>query len=355
MSHVPGVLLPIGGMIEGSIRMVRYVDLIKDTANDMGSKGPAASPFLDTVLNPHGAGKKKGSDPDDDNNLYLVLRDNLQIVRQSVIEGRPFEIDSLQDLVSQILDRPQSVEHMYRYTSLFGHEEDYTASHSINTLIYSLKVGMGLEYERQALLELGLAALLHDVGMFRVPDAIIRKSDSLTESEVAIVQRHPETGRDILSAWDDRMPALARTAYDHHEREDGSGYPRGLRGDQISECAKIVGLTSTYEAMTHDRPHRRALSLRELIATRNREFSAQLMKVFLEQISFYPIGSYVRLNNRTLGKVIATNDGQPMRPVIQILVDVDGNRITEEKILNLKGNSILWVSGIVREEEIPQP
>jgi|WetSurMetagenome_2_1015567.scaffolds.fasta_scaffold17075_2 HD-GYP domain-containing protein (c-di-GMP phosphodiesterase class II) len=335
--------------------MVRYVDLIKDAANDMGPEGPADSPFFDSVLNAHGSEKKKEGDPDVDKNLYLALRDELQDVKQRTMEGKTFEIDRLQALVIQILDRPESVEQMYRYTTLFGHEEDYTASHSINTLIYSLKVGMGLEYERQALLELGLSALLHDIGMFRVPDAIILKTEALTESEMAVVQRHPEVGRDILSAWDDRSPALAKAAYEHHEREDGSGYPRGLRGDQISECAKIVGLTSAYEAMTHDRPHRRALSIRELIATRNREFSAQLMKVFLEQISFYPIGSYVRLNNRTMGKVIATNDGQPMRPVIQIMVDVDGNRITEEKIQNLKGNSILWVSGIVREEELPQP
>jgi hypothetical protein len=92
--------------------------------------------------------------------------------------------------------------------------------------------------------------------------------------------------------------------------------------------------------------------VRELIDTKNRSFTPRAMRAFLEQISLYPIGSFVRLNNRTIGKVVGTHDGQPLRPVVKILEDADGNRVLEEKTVNLLGNPILWVTGAVSDEEL---
>jgi len=94
------------------------------------------------------------------------------------------------------------------------------------------------------------------------------------------------------------------------------------------------------------------VSVRELIDTKNRSFSPRVMRAFLEQISLYPVGSFVRLNNRTLGRVIRTHAGQPLRPVIQIMEDADGNRVAEDRSVNLLGNPILWVTGAVSEEEL---
>jgi HD-GYP domain-containing protein (c-di-GMP phosphodiesterase class II) len=222
----------------------------------------------------------------------------------------------------------------------------------MNTMIYALKIGLRLEYSPDQLEALGLAALLHDIGMFTIPDSILKKPDSLSDEETAAVRRHPEIGRDFLAPWRTEMPWLAETACEHHELEDGSGYPRGLRGEQVSEFAKIIGLASTYEAMTHDRPHRRCVSVRELVDTKNRSFSPRVMRAFLEQISLYPIGSFIRLNNRTIGKVVGTHDGQPLRPVVRVLMDADGNRVTEEKTVSLLGNPILWVTGAVSDEEL---
>jgi HD-GYP domain-containing protein (c-di-GMP phosphodiesterase class II) len=190
--------------------------------------------------------------------------------------------------------------------------------------------------------------------MFAVPEFILKKPGSLTDEETGMIRRHTEIGRDRLSAWIREMPSLSRVAHEHHEREDGSGYPRGLKGNEIPEYAKIVGLADTYDAMTHDRPHRRAISVRELIDTKNRSFPQRVMKAFLEQISFYPVGSVIKLNNRMVGRVVATNAGQPLRPVVKILIDADGNPVTEEKTVNLLGNPIVWVTGPVPEKELPR-
>jgi len=334
--------------------MVRYVDLItdavqsgrKDDTTPVPSSSTPESFFTRAAQAP--AAKKSDSDKD----VYLSLWKHLQAIKVSVMEGKSFDIIPLQEQVRAIAGSPETIDRLYHYTTRYGNEEDYTASHSINTMIYALKIALRLEYAAGDLEALGLAALTHDVGMFTIPDSILRKPETLSAEETATVRKHPEIGRSALAPWSAEMPWLAQTALEHHELEDGSGYPRGLRGEQISEVAKIVGLASTYEAMTHERPHRRCVSVRELIDTKNRSFSPRVMRAFLEQISLYPIGSFVRLNNRTLGKVVETHAGQPLRPVVQIMEDTDGNLVTEEKTVNLLGNPILWVTGAVSDEEL---
>jgi len=334
--------------------MVRYVDLITDAVQNGRKSDATQSPPSEGPGSffSRAAQAPAAKEPDSDKDIYLALWKQLQAIKVSVLERKDFDILPLTDRVRSIAGDPGAIDRLYHYTTRYGNEEDYTASHSINTMIYALKIAMQLEYAQADLEALGLAALLHDVGMFTIPDSILRKPEVLSAEETATVRKHPEIGRTALAPWSAEMPWLAQAAYEHHELEDGGGYPRGLRGEQISEFAKIIALASTYEAMTHERPHRRCVSVRELIDTKNRSFSPRVMRAFLEQISLYPIGSFVRLNNRTLGKVVQTHAGQPLRPVVQILEDADGNRVTEEKTVNLLGNPILWVTGAVSDEEL---
>ena len=334
--------------------MVRYVDLITDAvqngSKDDGTPSPPAA-IPDSFFS-RAAQKPAGKEPDSDKDIYLSLWKHIETIKLCILEKKAFDLLPLKEQVRAIAGSPEIIDRLYHYTTRYGNEEDYTASHSINTMIYALKIGLRLEYGPNDLEALGLAALVHDIGMFTIPDSILRKPESLSDAETATVRKHPEIGRDFLSPWSAEMPWLAQAACEHHELEDGSGYPRGLKGEQISEFAKIIGLASTYEAMTHDRPHRRCVSVRELIDTKNRSFSPRVMRAFLEQISLYPIGSFVRLNNRTLGKVVGTHDGQPLRPVVKILEDADGNRVMEGKTVTLLGNPILWVTGAVSDEEL---
>jgi len=223
-------------------------------------------------------------------------------------------------------------------------------------LIYALKIGQGLGYSREQLFELGLSAFLYDVGIFKIPERITKKEGKLTNSEVAIIRKHPEIGRAILSPFKKDYPWLPRVAYEHHERENGQGYPRGLKGEQICEYAKIVGIVDTYEAMIHNRPHRKAIteyvSIRELIFSKSLLFSSEVIKAFIKEISIYPTGSYVSLNNRATGMVIATNEDNPMKPVIKLLFDGKGNVMGKDRIINLSDNPLLHITDSVSEEEI---
>ena len=179
-------------------------------------------------------------------------------------------------------------------------------------MVYALKIGAGFSYSAKRLHELALAALFHDVGMFLMPEEITNKNGKLSAGDLMVIKKHPVLGRDILSAFEE-YPWLAEVAYQHHERENGQGYPLGLKGDQISEYAKIIGIVDSYEAMTHNRPYRKALmqafSAQELIKSKNLLFSPMVIRVFLKEISIYPLGSYVRLNNK-----VSDRWSEPTRP-----------------------------------------
>lgn len=289
---------------------------------------------------------------------YRSLQDFILEVKEKVIKNKPIQIENVFLLINRVIESKAILERMYQLTITYGHGDDYSISHPVNVMIYALKMGIRMEYSRAKLNEMALAALLYDIGLFMIPDSILTKKDAFSESELSLIKRHPEMGKNILYAFKDDYPWLYRAAYEHHERENGQGYPQGLKGDDIDEYAKIIGICDSYEAMTHDRPYKKAImqfaSVRELVETKNQMFSPKILKVFLEEISIYPIGSYVKLNNKAIGRVIATNADQPLKPIISILYDGHGNRITDDRTINLKENPILVITGGAQEDEFPQ-
>jgi HD-GYP domain-containing protein (c-di-GMP phosphodiesterase class II) len=289
--------------------------------------------------------------------IYMSLQDFILEVKEKVSNNQTIPLEAALLHIRKLIDAGSLLESIYQLTLTRGHSEDYSISHPVNVMVYALKIGLRIGYSHVLLTELALAALLYDIGMLMIPDNILLKKEALTEAEISLVKRHAEMGRNALYAYRTDYPWLLRAVYEHHERENGQGYPIGLKGDQISEYAKIIGICDSYEAMTHDRPHKKALmqfaSVRELVETKNRMFSIKILKAFLEEISLYPIGSYVKLNNNVIGRVIATNSDHPLKPIINILFDSHGNRIEEDKSLNLKEEPVLVITSGVTEDELP--
>ena len=296
-------------------------------------------------------------DEDEAENIYRSFQSFMAEVKECVIKNETVRFENALIPIRKLIDTQQMLEWIYPFTvATTINVEDYLIFHSVNVMVYSLKMGRHMGYPQSKLTELALSALLHDIGLFMIPDNVTTKKESLTESEISLVKRHPDMGKNLLGAFKEDCPWLLRAVYEHHEKENGQGYPEGIKGDMISEYAKIIGICDSYEAMTHSRPHRKAImqfvSVRELVETKN--FSNKILKAFLDELSLYPIGSYVKLNNKSIGRVIATNPDQPLKPIINLLFDGNGNRITEERIINLKENPILVVSGGIDKEEFPQ-
>ena len=221
--------------------------------------------------------------------------------------------------------------------------------HMVNVAIFAMKIGQGVGCRDDELPWLGLAACLHDVGMVTVPSRILEKPGLLSPDERAAVQQHPEKGFRILQTLGSEFEWLANVALQEHERDDGSGYPRGLAGDQIHEYAKIVGLADVYEALSHHRPNRPMSApmdvIKGLISGERRQFPDRLLKGFLRGLSAFPVGSLVRLNSKEVGRIVATNPALPLRPMVEVFQGPKGESLNPPRRVDLAANALLYITG----------
>ncbi len=228
--------------------------------------------------------------------------------------------------------------------------------HSVGVTLGCLMVGKGLGYDKKKLLEVGLAAFLENVGMYRIPEGILEKSTKLESEEIDRIREHPETGAKILSRLGDRYDWLAEVALQVHERADGSGYPRGLKGSEISEVASIIGLVDTYVAMIRKRAYRDRIlqpdAIRFILKEAKVQFPTKILKAFLNSISLFPFNTYVKLNNKSIGRVIATDRNHPLRPAVEVLYDGLGNKPERGEIVRLSDNPLLYIVETIDERDL---
>lgn len=200
--------------------------------------------------------------------------------------------------------------------------DDYLVSHSMTSALYSSLVGQALGFSREELYDLAEAALLHDIGMRWIPPGLVNKPARLTDDEQLQIQKHTIFGADVLSEADGVTMAARYAAYQHHERFDGSGYPKGKKGDRIHEFARIVGMVDVYTAMTSPRAHRRKMNgydaMKHILSLSGAHFDPSVVKAFLASLSLYPVGSIVRLTDQSIGIVVAAHPKFVYRPQVKI-------------------------------------
>lgn len=219
--------------------------------------------------------------------------------------------------------------------------------HMLNVAIFAVKIGMSAGFPREKLEAAALAGLAHDVGIAALSPDILDKAGALSPEEQQQLLQHPEVGARILRAAGPAHPWLATVVAQEHEREDGSGYPKGLRGEDIHELAKVVGISDVYEAITHPRPYRRRMSpldaVKEIITAERRAFAEWVLKGLIRGLSTFPVGSLVRLNSREIGRVRATNPAFPLRPVVEVLAGPSGEPLPAPRLVDLAQNSLLYI------------
>ena len=201
--------------------------------------------------------------------------------------------------------------------------DTYIFTHSLNVTLYSLAVGMELKLPTSKLETIGLGALMHDIGKVSVPKEILMKPGRLTDDEYEIIKKHSSEGFELLRNTHTVPLLVSHCAFQHHERLDGSGYPRGLRGDEIHEYAKIVAVADVFDAVTSHRVYRDAMlpheGLEMLYAGSDRHFQAKIVKAFQHSVAIYPVGITVSLNDGRKGVVVKQNKSLNDRPVVRIL------------------------------------
>jgi HD-GYP domain-containing protein (c-di-GMP phosphodiesterase class II) len=222
-------------------------------------------------------------------------------------------------------------------------ENNYLYEHSMKSSIIALSIGAKLGYDREKLAVLGKAALLHDVGMFKVDKTVLNKEGKLTSEELDEMRKHTEFGYELLKDQDEevRLSALY-----HHERMDGEGYPKGLKGEEIPELVKVVTIADLYSALISERVYRDAKDPKEVIkylmSVASKQVDTNIVKKLLENMSMFSIGSYVRLSNGLRAKVVKATKN-PFRPI----VDVEDKGEIFRMDLSEKEHSLVYVMRLI--------
>ncbi|MDR3138226.1 MAG: HD-GYP domain-containing protein [Treponema sp.] len=232
-----------------------------------------------------------------------------------------------------------------------GLSQNYLASHAVKSTIISLIIGFYLKLPPHRLIELGVAALLHEVGMLKLPSQTYLSSRALSPQERKAILTHPILGFNALKAFDFPL-TISLAALEHHERENGSGYPQKLTGDKISLYAKIIAVACSYEALTTNRPHKTAkdshTSMLDLLKNEGKQYDETVIRALVFSLSIYPIGLYVLLSSGQKGQVVDINPENPRFPIVQIFGEpsVDGKNRT----VNTSPEGVTIVRPLTREE-----
>jgi HD-GYP domain-containing protein (c-di-GMP phosphodiesterase class II) len=193
--------------------------------------------------------------------------------------------------------------------------------------------------ERDDIAMLGYLGMLQDIGKVRLPQALLEKRDRLSEEEFERAKQHVRDSVEILRATPGLPPRLPELAALHHERQDGSGYPKGLRGKEIGTIGSVAGIVDTFDALTARRPYAEPVApsaaLSMLYKWRGAFFDPVLVEQFIRCIGIFPVGSTVELNSGEVGIVIAQNLAKRLQPRVMVIRDPQGNPLRPQKLLDL--------------------
>ncbi len=217
--------------------------------------------------------------------------------------------------------------------------DDYTYLHSVAVCGLMISLGRQLGLDAQQLREAGFAGLLHDMGKALVPVEVLNKPGKLTDSEFAIVKKHPELGHGLLLESGTVGAMALDVCLHHHEKVDGTGYPHRLNGDAISLHAKMGAVCDVYDAITSNRPYKAgwnpAESIRRMAEWANGHFDERVFHAFVKSIGIYPVGSLVRMASGRLGVVVEQNESTLVSPRVKLFFSTRADARIPPEVIDL--------------------
>lgn len=227
----------------------------------------------------------------------------------------------VKNIVDEVLYDPQVMVNIIDLRTY----DDYTYSHSLNVTVLSVVMGTVLGMDRKTLYELAMGALMHDTGKMFVDKRVLNKPERLTPEEFEEMKRHSELGFDYLCDNFDIPDSSIDAALHHHEQYDGKGYPAGLSGDDIPLFSRIICVADVYDALTSDRPYRKAVlpsdAIEYIMSGYNTMFDPDIVRALTKKVAPYPVGTCVKLSTGDIGIVVKNYESTSLRPVVKLIHD----------------------------------
>ena len=231
-------------------------------------------------------------------------------------------------------------------------KKNFLVTHSMRTTVLAIAIALQLHMPLSKMIDLGVTSILHEIGMLRLPPQIYMTDKKLTPGERSQILKHPVLGYTIVK--DLNFPLnIQLGVLEHHEKENGTGYPQKKSGDKISNNAKIISVACSYEAISSPRSYKTGRStfeaIVELLQNKERSYDDSIIRGLLYTVSLFPIGSYVYLSNRKIAQVIDTNPDNPKTPIIQYLTEKEADG--SPKVSPTGSNGINIVRILSKDEE----
>jgi len=280
------------------------------------------------------------------NTLYNNYRNNKTII--------PDEFQKLATRIVNTIMAEKRSEVFINIINIAG-KGDYLANHTINTTILSVLLGQKLGYSLVKLVNLALAALVYDIGMVKIPAYILEKEDKLSQEEYNQVKTHPIYSYQIITKELNFPIEIARVGLEHHEKFDGSGYPRRLKGTELSDMSKIISIADTYEALTKDRVYREGKdgydAMKLVLGEGSKKFDPEILKVFISMMSIYPVGSIVQLSSGAIAVVTSSDPVSPFRPTVKVIRDEFGDELEDGPIIRLSREKDIHIIKVIHSKQ----
>ncbi len=290
---------------------------------------------------------------------YTDMVDKLKAVYDRLGRGDKVEPKTVDQIAQEVLRVVREKQSRAVSAILSGDIQGYNyARAGVNTAILSVMIGSTLKLPPYRLSYLATGALLHDAGMLRIPEGIIRKKGRLSEEELQKMRAHPLLTYKIITKELLYPDDVGIIGIQHHERWDGQGYPRRVAAEDIDILSRIVSVADAFEAMVSEKPYRNSMigyaAMKALLSDNSRRFDPEILKAFIRSMGIYPLGSLVLLNNAAIAKVVEIHPDAPLRPKLRVLVDEFGKSYEEDRgdIVDLLAEKSLFVARALDPKEV---
>lgn len=265
----------------------------------------------------------------DNPKIYIQSVAVVKAVFNAILDKKSVNLEAINKVVDKVVEVTVKDNRPLVYLTKIHNYSEYLYHHSVNVSIYAAAIGKLLNMNLRDLRTLTFSGIVHDIGKLFIPKEILNKPGKLTASEYDVVKKHPELGTEFLKRLNING-VESKMVLEHHERADGSGYPKGLNDDEISVYGKIGAVCDVFDAITSDRVYKNAKNpndaIKEMATMSGKTLNKTIFEYFVTSIGLFPVGTLVLLNTNEIGVVCGQNK-MPMEPIVIVFLRSDGRKI----------------------------
>lgn len=267
------------------------------------------------------------------------LNDTIETTLHAIVNNSPYDLNKLRYIVGPMVDSVIRNPDASIWLIRLRDQDDYQYKHALGVAVWVTALGRQLGLPREDLAHLAFGGVLLDIGKLKIPSEILQKTGSLNREEYEQIKRHVQFSVDLMKAHGAISQDVFNMVAHHHERYDGSGYPKGLASTDIPLFSRIAAIADSYDAMTSRRHYANAVSpsvaVSKLYEARNLLYQAELIEEFIQAIGIYPAGTLVELSDGRVGVVVAEYRTRRLRPRVLLLLDEEKHALERPVALNL--------------------